>query len=415
MASRRPSGPFDQLAEYFADRPRALLSLQIVPPLVFVFFFVFVPLASIFAWSFWTVENNRLVPGFSTSAYEEFLGIGGLPTWRLDIFLKTLRIAVTQTAIALVLGFAIAYFVGIKMRGSKYALPLLLLFAVPFLTSYLLRTLSWYIVLQSRGLINTVLQSIGATNGPLPGLLFSEFSVHVGLLSTYLPFMIFPIWLAMSRIDQTVLAASADLGGRPRDTLFRVVVPLALPGILIGSIFVFVGFFVLYILMPPLLLVAVSFEPSGIVRVNTGFSLRWYDKMINSRGLMDALFKSILLAFLTTAVTTLLALQAALGYRKARFKTLIIAIMILPIFLPGIIQGFSLSLLLTEFLGLQRSLWTELVGHVLWALPFAFLVILTSMSVVKRETVLAAMDLGAKDRKSTRLNSSHTVISYAVF
>ena len=151
----------------------------------------------------------------------------------------------------------------------------------------------------------------------------------------------------------------------------------------------FVGFFVLYILMPPLLLVAVSFEPSGIVRVNTGFSLRWYDKMVNSRGLMDALFKSILLAFLTTAVTTLLALQAALGYRKARFKTLII-------------QGFSLSLLLTEFLGLQRSLWTELVGHVLWALPFAFLVILTSMSVVKRETVLAAMDLGANEWRAFR-------------
>ena len=95
----------------------------------------------------------------------------------------------------------------------------------------------------------------------------------------------------------------------------------------------FVGFFVLYILMPPLLLVAVSFEPSGIVRVNT---------------------------------------------------------------------GFSLSLLLTEFLGLQRSLWTELVGHVLWALPFAFLVILTSMSVVKRETVLAAMDLGANEWRAFR-------------
>src|SRR6266480_2470736 len=121
----------------------------------------------------------------------------------------------------------------------------------------------------------------------------------------------------------------------------------------------FVGFFVLYILMPPLLLVAVSFEPSGIVRVNTGFSLRWYDKMINSRGLMDALFKSILLAFLTTAVTTRLALQAALGYPKARFKTRIIAIMILPNFLPG-------------------------------------------MSVVKRETVLAAMDLGANGWRAFR-------------
>src|SRR5205809_7821672 len=165
---------------------------------------------------------------------------------------------------------------------------------------------------------------------------------------------------------------------------------------------VFVGFFVLYILMSPLLVVAVSFEPSGFVRVPTGFSLAWYDKMINSPGLIDALVKSILLAFCTTAITTVLALQAALGYRKARFKTLIIAIMILPIFLPGIIQGFSLSLLLTEFLGLQRSLWTELVGHVLWALPFAFLVILTSMSVVKRETVLAAMDLGANEWRAFR-------------
>src|SRR5207249_4460114 len=124
----------------------------------------------------------------------------------------------------------------------------------------------------------------------------------------------------------------------------------------------FVGFFVLYILMPPLLLVAVSFEPSGIVRVNTGFSLRWYDKMINSRGLMDALFKSILLAFLTTAVTTLLALQAALGYRKARFKTLIIAIMILPIVLPGITSAaiFSYVLSFNEF---SRTYYLQGIGQ----------------------------------------------------
>lgn len=160
---------------------------------------------------------------------------------------------------------------------------------------------------------------------------------------------------------------------------------------------IFVGFFVLYILMPPLLLVAVSFEPSGIVRVPTGFTLHWFDVMIRTRALMDALVQSILVAFLTTAITTLLALQAALGYRKTRFKSVVIAIMILPIFLPGLIQGFSLFVLLTQFLGARRSLWTELIGHVLWALPFAFLVILTSMSVVKRETVMAAMDLGANE------------------
>jgi ABC-type spermidine/putrescine transport system permease subunit I len=235
-----PSGPFDRLAEFFAEHRRALFYLQIAPPLLFVLSFVFVPLGSIFVWSFGTVQNNRLVPGFSTSAYTDFLGIGA-PGWRFEIFLKTLRIAVTQTVIAMILGFAIAYFVGIRMRGSRFTLPLLLLFAVPFLTSYLLRTLSWYMVLGIEGLINTILQASGLIHGPLTWLLFSEFAVHVGFLSTYLPFMIFPVWLAMSRIDRNVLAASADLGGRPRDTLFRVVIPLTLPGILIGCIFVFVG------------------------------------------------------------------------------------------------------------------------------------------------------------------------------
>ena len=240
MLPPKTSGLFDRLAEYFSDHPRILLSLQLAPAIIFVAGVVFIPLASVFAWSFWEMEGRRLVPTFSTDAYARFLGAGG-GTFRLEVFATSLRIAVTQTAIALVLGFAIAYFVGVKMRGSKYVLPLLLLFAVPFLTSYLMRTLSWHAVLQRFGLINTVLLGLGVIEEPMTWLLFSEFAVHVGLLSTYLPFMIFPVWLAMSRIDRTVLSASADLGGTPKDTLFRIVIPLTLPGILIGCIFVFVG------------------------------------------------------------------------------------------------------------------------------------------------------------------------------
>lgn len=160
---------------------------------------------------------------------------------------------------------------------------------------------------------------------------------------------------------------------------------------------IFVAFFVLYILLPPLLLVAVSFEPSGVVRPPTGFTLRWYDAMLRSRGLMASLWKSIGLAILSMIVTTFLALQVALAYRKTKYKSVVIAIMILPIFLPGLIQGFSLSVVLGQFFGVQRTFWTELVGHVTWALPFAFLVILTSMSAIQRETVLAALDLGANE------------------
>lgn len=158
---------------------------------------------------------------------------------------------------------------------------------------------------------------------------------------------------------------------------------------------IFVALFALYILVPPILLVVVSFESSGVVRFPRAFTIRWYLEMFRDIGLMTSLWKSVGLAITTMVITTFLGLQVALAYRKTRFKTLIIALMVLPIFLPGLIQGFSLSLVFTQFLGLQRTFWTELVGHISWALPFAFLVILTSMSSIQRETIMAALDLGA--------------------
>lgn len=240
MAAARATKPLDWIAERFAEHPRFLFLLQIAPTFAFVAFFVFVPIGSVFLLSFLRVESARFVADFTLDAYARLFGIG-YSGFMVDILLRTLRIAASQTLIALVIGFAIAYHIGVKMRGSKFALPLLLLFAIPFLTSYLLRTLSWWLPLQKEGIINTILLWSGLANSPWEWLLFSEFAVHVGLLSTYLPFMIFPVWLAMSRIDETVLAASADLGGRAKHTIFRVVIPLVLPGMLIGCVFVFVG------------------------------------------------------------------------------------------------------------------------------------------------------------------------------
>lgn len=243
MQRPTPGRAMDILAEYLAERPRTLFLLQIVPPLAFILVFVFVPMVSIFTWSFWSVEAGRIVPRFSLEGYLAFFGLG-YPGFRFQTFLQTLRIAATQTAIAAVVGFAIAYFVGIKMRNSRFTLPLLLLFAIPFLTNYLVRTQSWWMMLQDGGFLNSTYTFLASLLGyevqPLP-LLFNEFAMHLGFLSTYLPFMIFPVWLAMSRIDETVLAASADLGGRPFHTLFHVVIPLTMPGILIGAVFVFVG------------------------------------------------------------------------------------------------------------------------------------------------------------------------------
>jgi ABC-type spermidine/putrescine transport system permease subunit I len=218
------------------DNDRLRFALQVVPWLGILALFVFLPLAAIFVWSVAIPLPFGFELGFTLENYQAFFD-----SYRIDIFWTTLQEAVLQVVISLVFGFPIAYYAGIRKRHSQYTFPVMLLFAIPFLTSYILRTLSWISFLGNDGVFNTVLVAVGLVNQPVGWLLYSEFAVRVGMLASYLPFMIFPAWLAMSRIDDTILHASADLGGSPLATIRHIVLPLSVPGLLIGSVFVFVG------------------------------------------------------------------------------------------------------------------------------------------------------------------------------
>src|SRR5438132_6742479 len=127
-----------------------------------------------------------------------------------------------------------------RLAGARLRALLSLLFLVPFFTSYIVRTFAWRLILGRLGLVNTMLQTLGVIRRPLEWLLFDEFAVQVGLLASYLPFMIFPILLSMTRIEGSVLEASEDLGASWWQTLRHVVIPLTAPGIFAGSLFVFV-------------------------------------------------------------------------------------------------------------------------------------------------------------------------------
>lgn len=218
------------------NNDRLRFALQVLPWLGVLTFFVFLPLAAIFVWSVAIPKPFGFDLGFTLENYAEFVD-----SYRLGILVITIREALIQVGLALVFGFPIAYYAGIRKRHSKYTFPLMLLFAIPFLTSYILRNLSWISFLGSDGVFNTVLIWMGIVNEPLGWLLYSKFAVRIGMLAGYLPFMIFPAWLAMSRIDDEILQASADLGGSPLATIRHVVLPLSIPGLLIGSVFVFVG------------------------------------------------------------------------------------------------------------------------------------------------------------------------------
>lgn len=219
----------------FLENDRLRYWLQVAPWLVLLLF-VFVPLLAIFIWSVAVQEAFGMQLGFTLENYADFVD-----SYRFGVFIDTIKEGILQVALALMFGFPIAYYTGVKKRHSKYTFPLLLLFAVPFLTNYILRTLSWIAFLGNEGMINSILMTIGLTSEPLSWLLYSRFAVRVSLVASYLPFMIFPAWLAMSRISDEVLQASSDLGATPLATVRHVVLPLSMPGLVIGSVFVFVG------------------------------------------------------------------------------------------------------------------------------------------------------------------------------
>jgi ABC-type spermidine/putrescine transport system permease subunit I len=176
-------------------------------------------------------------PGFTLEAYDAFFASG-----RVDVYIQSLRLSVISVILSLLLGYPVAYYLGRRL-SEDVAFGLLFVFVLPFIISSVIRTLSWRFMLGRQGIINQTLVGLGIVNEPIDWLLFSEFSVILGLVTASLPFVIFPVWLSIRTIDESLLEASSDLGAHPLTTFRRVTVPLSLPGVFAASIFVFVTAF----------------------------------------------------------------------------------------------------------------------------------------------------------------------------
>ena len=154
----------------------------------------------------------------------------------LVILLRSFWIAAASTVGCLLLGFPLALFIARSGRRKNLYLSLVIL---PFWTSFLVRTYAWMFLLRDTGLINATLQKLGLIHDPLP-LLYNDGAVIIGLVYSYLPFMVLPLYATLERLDKSLLEAAADLGARPWQTMWRVVVPLCAPGIRAGSVLVFI-------------------------------------------------------------------------------------------------------------------------------------------------------------------------------
>jgi putrescine transport system permease protein len=152
-------------------------------------------------------------------------------------YLNSLRIALTATAITLLVGYPIAYAMARAPKSWQGAL--LMLVILPFWTSFLIRVYAWIGILKRDGLLNLFLGNLGVISEPL-AIHNTEWAVYVGIVYSYLPFMVLPLYSALEKQDMSLLEAAADLGCRPWPAFFRITVPLSTPGIAAGCFLVFI-------------------------------------------------------------------------------------------------------------------------------------------------------------------------------
>ena len=152
-------------------------------------------------------------------------------------FANSLKVAAISTGIALVIGYPMAY--GIARAGGAWRNILFLLVSLPFFTSFLLRVYAWIGLLGRGGPVNAVLLHLGIVKEPIQ-LLQTDFAVYLGMVYSYLPFMVLPLYSAIEKLDLTLLEAAADLGCRPMRSFFAITLPLTREGILAGCLLVFI-------------------------------------------------------------------------------------------------------------------------------------------------------------------------------
>ncbi len=181
----------------------------------------------------WVEETRRLVVTFNFDNYQVLLR----ESLYLDTFLYSVKVAAVSTLWCLLIGYPMAYAIARSKPSTRNLL--LMLIILPFWTSFLLRVYAWVGLLKTNGVINNTLLAMGLIDEPLT-LLYTDFAVYIGIVYSYLPFMILPLYSNLEKHDLTLLEAAADLGAKPFKAFFKVTLPLSMPGIVAGCLLVFI-------------------------------------------------------------------------------------------------------------------------------------------------------------------------------
>ncbi|WP_027256000.1 MULTISPECIES: ABC transporter permease [Leisingera] len=206
----------------------------ISPTLLYSLLMLAAPLVMVLTFSFWTQNYLDLDTTLTLDNYRE--------AWTKPIYrallLRSLNISLIVTAVTVGLAFPIAYYLSFHVKQRK-ALWLFLI-TVPFWTSYLLRVFLWKVILGYNGVLNTAFTGLGIIDEPLTFLLYNANAVVLTLAHAWAPFAILPIFVALEKIDRSLLEAAEDLGDGPVRRFFRITLPLAMPGVVASTLIVLI-------------------------------------------------------------------------------------------------------------------------------------------------------------------------------
>jgi spermidine/putrescine transport system permease protein len=238
------------------------------PTSLWMLFFIVIPILMFVVYSFWVVRNQMIVREFSLKNYIRFFTNPLYPA----LLMRSLIIAFGVTITSLVFGYPLALKI-YRSKGRTRAI-LYMLILIPLMTSYIVRIYTMRLVLGSNGVINNLLLFLRLIDEPLQILLFNRFAIFLTLCVILSPFMVMPIFTSLEKIPKSYIEAARDLGSNELQTFWRVIFPNSLPGVIAGSMFIFVlslGDF----LTPILVGGKQGTTLSKVIQVNFGFAYDW--------------------------------------------------------------------------------------------------------------------------------------------
>ena len=209
--------------------------ILVSPTLLYALLLLAAPLLAVVTVSFWTQDYLTFD---RTLTFKNYAEAWTDPLYRV-LMLRSLVISGAVTIVTVALAFPVAYFVSFYVRPERKAMWLFLI-TIPFWTSYLLRVFLWKVILGYNGVLNSGLLGIGLIDQPLTFILYNANAVVITLAHAWAPFAILPIFVALEKIDRSLLEAAEDLGDGPIRRFLRVTLPLAMPGVIAATLIVFI-------------------------------------------------------------------------------------------------------------------------------------------------------------------------------